>query len=118
MARLFFPDAWDPEAFARLFSVGGTAVDRGRHFRASRAHDTLTDLAAVRARTLVLHGADDRLTAPGHARVLADRLPQAQLVVLPDARHGVVLDGGAGLDLVVDFLTGPDVSAQGGPAPS
>jgi len=36
---------------------------------------------------LVLHGTEDRLVAPENARMLAERIPGAQLVLLEGAGH-------------------------------
>jgi pimeloyl-ACP methyl ester carboxylesterase len=44
-------------------------------------------LPRIVARTLVIHGATDRLVPPGNARILADRIHYAKLVILPRASH-------------------------------
>jgi pimeloyl-ACP methyl ester carboxylesterase len=44
-------------------------------------------LAAVRAPTLVIHGARDRVIHPATAQALADALPHAQLAVLDGIGH-------------------------------
>ncbi len=41
----------------------------------------------IRARTLVLHGAADTVVDPGNGRLLAERIPGAQLVVFPELGH-------------------------------
>ena len=41
----------------------------------------------IRARTLVLQGAADTVVDPRNGRLLADRIPGAQLVVFPDLGH-------------------------------
>ena len=61
------------------------------HGLASTWHDTRARLGQVQAPTLVLHGAQDRLTPVANASVLAERIPDATLVVLPDAGHGYLL---------------------------
>ena len=43
--------------------------------------------ARIRARTLVLHGAADTVVDPRNARLLADRIPGARLVIFPDLGH-------------------------------
>jgi pimeloyl-ACP methyl ester carboxylesterase len=60
--------------------VGGLAALRDRP-------DARPGLATVRVPTLVLVGADDAVTPPDAARVLADRIPGARLEVLADAGH-------------------------------
>jgi pimeloyl-ACP methyl ester carboxylesterase len=42
--------------------------------------------------TLVIHGLDDRLVPPSHGRELADAIPGARLVELPDAGHMLATD--------------------------
>ena len=113
LAGLFFPESWDLREFDRLLSVTDDPRDRARHFRASRSHDCLDQLAGITARTLVLHGAADRLTPPGHARVLAAHLPNARLALVRDARHGILLDGGPGAQIVRDFLAAADRDPAG-----
>jgi pimeloyl-ACP methyl ester carboxylesterase len=44
-------------------------------------------LPKVAARTLVIHGDNDRLVPPGNGQILASRIPNAQLVMLKDAGH-------------------------------
>ncbi len=48
------------------------------------AFDRLPELAAP---TLVLHGTEDRLVDPANARLLAARIPDAELVLLEGAGH-------------------------------
>lgn len=67
-------EAMDPEALQRSL-VGITE------------HDTVERLGQVRAPASVLVGARDILTPPAFARVMADRLPDAELTVLPRAGH-------------------------------
>jgi pimeloyl-ACP methyl ester carboxylesterase len=94
MLPLFFDDAWaaaHPADVERFFTrVASRAALRG-HFAASRDHDATEALDRIRAQTLVVHGTRDALTPVDHARLLAERLPAADLVEL-DARHGLHLD--------------------------
>lgn len=94
MLPLFFADAWaaghpsDVDAF--FTRVASRAALRG-HFAASRDHDATDALARITAPTLVVHGRRDALTPVDHARLLAERIPGAELLEL-DARHGLHLD--------------------------
>ncbi len=45
------------------------------------------DLPSITAPTLVLHGELDGLVPPDNARTLADRIPGAELALVPDANH-------------------------------
>lgn len=47
----------------------------------------LRDLPRISAPTLVLAGADDTATPPQHLRTIAEAVPGARLVVLPQAAH-------------------------------
>jgi pimeloyl-ACP methyl ester carboxylesterase len=49
--------------------------------------DSRPDLAGIGCPTLVLGGADDELTTPAHAGEIADGVPGATLVVVPDCGH-------------------------------
>jgi len=44
-------------------------------------------LPQITAPTLVIHGENDRLVPPENAKILADRIPNAKLVILPHASH-------------------------------
>lgn len=56
-------------------------------------HDKLAALAVLRrVATLVLVGDNDRITPRGHSEVIAANLPDAELVVVEDAGHMVVLE--------------------------
>lgn len=67
---------WYPTAegyFAQLQAIfGWQAFDR---------------LPKISAPTLVIHGESDRLVPPGNAKLIAARIPNAKLVLLPDAGH-------------------------------
>lgn len=60
---------------------------RQLHFAASEGHDAWDLLPRVTAPTLVIHGSDDEMNVPANARLLADRIPGAELHVIPGARH-------------------------------
>ncbi len=62
------------------------------HWWASVYHDTVSRLGAIRAPTLVLHGDADTMTSPDNARMLADAIPDAELVLLPGAGHAYLLE--------------------------
>ncbi len=44
-------------------------------------------LPAIDAPTLVIHGENDRLVAPGNAKIIAERIPHAKLIMIPRASH-------------------------------
>jgi len=73
-AMLANPYPQDTEAFQRTT-------------RACMAHDTLDRLDAIEAPTLVVSGEIDIFLPPRFSRALADGIPGAELVSLPDRAH-------------------------------
>jgi pimeloyl-ACP methyl ester carboxylesterase len=63
----------------------------GRAFRAqldaSNAHDVWDLLPSITAPTLVMHGSDDAVMPLANARLLAERIPGATMVVFDGAGH-------------------------------
>jgi pimeloyl-ACP methyl ester carboxylesterase len=81
------------------------AFARQLHYQASEDHDAWDLLPSITAPTFVIHGADDRVNVPENARLLADRIPGAELYLLPAARHGYFWENRpAASDLVLQFL--------------
>jgi pimeloyl-ACP methyl ester carboxylesterase len=69
-------------------------------------------LDQITAPTLVIHGASDELIPPGNARLIADRIPGAKLVMLPHASHLFLTDQTeAAHKQILDFLS--SVSSPG-----
>ncbi len=61
--------------------------------------------ARIRARTLVLHGDADTVVDPRNAKLLAERIPGARLVTLPDVGHLLFWEDPDGFaDVVTSFL--------------
>ena len=63
------PNAWSAQAAAGTRYAGGLRQTR------------------IGARTLVIHGAADTVVDPGNGKLLADRIPGAQLVIFPELGH-------------------------------
>ncbi|MFB6892210.1 alpha/beta fold hydrolase [Kitasatospora sp. NPDC056327] len=97
--------------FYRRFSFGGKDVDPGvvrfaeqlldatpidvvaEFYPVFSVHEKTDALAALRGiPALVLTGTKDLLTPPGHGEVMAERLPGAELVLVEDAGHLVMLE--------------------------
>ncbi|MFB7472134.1 alpha/beta fold hydrolase [Kitasatospora sp. NPDC056184] len=95
----------------RRFSFGGKDVDPGvarfaeqmldatpidvvaEFYPVFSAHEKTEALAALRGiPALVLTGTKDLLTPPGHGEVMAEQLPGAELVLVEDAGHLVMLE--------------------------
>jgi pimeloyl-ACP methyl ester carboxylesterase len=71
-------------------------VERARNFAAAQNHDAIPDegrsrepLSAITAPTLVIHGAADPMFPLEHGEALADEIPDARLLTLEEAGHGV-----------------------------
>ena len=62
------------------------------HWWASVYHDTTSRLGAIRAPTLVMHGERDAMAPISNARLLADRIPDAELCVVPGSGHAYMLE--------------------------
>jgi pimeloyl-ACP methyl ester carboxylesterase len=57
------------------------------HLKAIDAFDACADLPQIKAPTLVIAGEGDPLIPAENSRLIASRIPGAQLVLLPDASH-------------------------------
>jgi pimeloyl-ACP methyl ester carboxylesterase len=71
-------------------------VERARDFAAARNHDLLHDegrdrepLSSISSPTLVIHGIADPMFPIGHGKALAEEIPDARLLRLEGAGHGV-----------------------------
>lgn len=51
------------------------------------AWEAYSRLSGIAAPTLVIHGESDRLVPPGNGKLIAERIPGAKLVIIPDASH-------------------------------
>jgi pimeloyl-ACP methyl ester carboxylesterase len=61
-------------------------------YRACDAFDVRDRLAEINAPTLIIAGEADRMTPLKHAAFLAEQLPHARLVTIPQAGHMVMLE--------------------------
>jgi pimeloyl-ACP methyl ester carboxylesterase len=67
--------------------------------------DAHARIGALTMPTLVIHGEDDRLVPASNGRVLARRIPGAELVLLPNASHVYPTDQPeASIAAVLDFI--------------
>jgi pimeloyl-ACP methyl ester carboxylesterase len=91
----FGSDQVDPavERFAQRM-LEATPIDVVAEFYpAFYLHEKVAALAAFReVPTLVLVGSEDLLTPPSHSEAIAAELPDAELVVVPEAGHLVLLE--------------------------
>jgi pimeloyl-ACP methyl ester carboxylesterase len=64
-------------------------------------------LPLIKVPTLVVHGDSDRLIPPGNGRTVAQRIPGARFVLLPDAGHILTTDQPEACETLLDeFLAG------------
>lgn len=78
---------------------------RRGHFLASKKHDSWHALPKITAPTLVVHGADDVFNPVANAPLLAERIPNSRVSLIPGARHAYFEEFRAvASPLVLDFL--------------
>ena len=115
VGRWFTPAyaAEHPELVDRMRTMiaSCSAVGYAGCCRAIERMDLTGDLASIVARTLVVVGADDVATPVEHAERIADGIPAASLVVVPDAAHLVNVQQPAAVTRLIldhlDHLEGP-----------
>jgi pimeloyl-ACP methyl ester carboxylesterase len=83
-----FPEA-NPEHVAEDLSAGSEQRPHAarRQWEAMRTFDAFDRLPSLDMPVLVLHGTEDQLVSPENARLLAERIPGAELVLLVGAGH-------------------------------
>jgi pimeloyl-ACP methyl ester carboxylesterase len=71
-------------------------VERARNFAAAQNHNAIPNdgrtrklLSSITAPTLVIHGTADPMFPLAHGEALADEIPDARLLTLEGAGHGV-----------------------------
>ena len=75
------------------------------HLLASVYHDTVSRLRCIEAPTLVLHGEHDAMAPVANAKLLAERIPDAELRIVPGAGHAYGLERPQeSRDLFVDWI--------------
>jgi pimeloyl-ACP methyl ester carboxylesterase len=99
-----------PEAIARaeraLIDVHRPLHGFLRLGEALMAHDTWDRLSDIAAPTLLICGADDMITPAAHTVAVGQRMPNAEVHIIPDTLHGVMSEKPETFDLVIDFLSG------------
>jgi pimeloyl-ACP methyl ester carboxylesterase len=67
-------------------------------------HNTYERLPQIKAPTLVIAGDADRLIPPENSRILASRIPDAELVIMENAGHGFFSETPESTKAILDFL--------------
>jgi 3-oxoadipate enol-lactonase len=94
------------------------AFARKLHYRASEAHDAWDLLPSIKAPTLVLHGSEDQVNLPVNSRLLAERIPGAQLQIIEGARHAYHWEfRGQANRAVLEFLLKHSLQTSGSAEP-
>jgi pimeloyl-ACP methyl ester carboxylesterase len=98
-----------PEVADRLVALQGTPPAEPRALAAQAAagagYTGRLRQTRIRARTLVLLGSADTVVDPGNGKLLADRIPGAQLVIFPELGHLLFWEEPDGfVDAVTSFL--------------
>lgn len=76
-----------------------------RQLRAIAQFNAYDRLDRIRAPTLIIAGTEDKIVPVENARILAERIPGAELVELPGAGHGFLMERAAEANAVVlEFL--------------
>ncbi|MBL1101015.1 alpha/beta fold hydrolase [Streptomyces coffeae] len=109
LAALMYTPAWLATHSGPYQTLGDPTMSaraRRGHLTASRDHNAWEELPAISAPTLILHGSDDLLNPAANAALLADRIPDARMTLIPGARHAYFEEFRASASpLVLDFLT-------------
>ena len=91
----FYQQAETVEGFLQLVRSNPfpqTASGFVRQCDAVLSHDTRDRVSQISAPTCIIVGAEDTLTPPRYSRWLADRIPGAELIQVPDAAHLLSLE--------------------------
>nr|WP_319377459.1 alpha/beta hydrolase [uncultured Methanoregula sp.] len=94
MFSVLFPEDWlathDPWKYCPEVHETTSVENAGRQAEAFFSWPGSFDrLPAIRCPVLVITGTDDVIIPPGNARILADRIPNAELAGFPGAGHGL-----------------------------
>jgi pimeloyl-ACP methyl ester carboxylesterase len=90
--------AFSPHTDPRLMQLAGQRMGTTRptvlhgDFLACNSFDVMESIGKIRVPTLVICGKDDQLTPARYSQYLADQLPKAQLMIIPEAGHMVMLE--------------------------
>lgn len=75
------------ELIAKMIECPAPPQGLAGQIQAVMAHDTYERLPEIQAPTLVIHGDADRVVPVENARILASRIPNAELVILEKMGH-------------------------------
>ena len=98
MMKIFVDASWSPEFHKENKERLNSYIPKypappstlKRYYEASIVHYTCDRLDSIAVNTLVLHGGQDKLIFPDSAYYLSDKIPNSELFLIEDARHGVL----------------------------
>ncbi|MCK4273585.1 MAG: alpha/beta fold hydrolase [Dehalococcoidales bacterium] len=76
-------------------------------------HDTYEQLPEIKSPTLVIAGDADQMIQTENSRILASRIPGAELVIFPNTGHMLIEAGDEVNKITLDFLRRHRVTKQG-----
>jgi pimeloyl-ACP methyl ester carboxylesterase len=93
MERAFSPNT-DPKLIQLAANNMGKTRPSVLHsdFTACNAFDMMSSITKIRYPTLVICGQDDQLTPARYSQYMASQIPKAELRIIPDAGHMVMLE--------------------------
>ncbi len=111
--KMIVPFAYGPEADPQMIAQGIEKMSDNEpevllgDFTACNGFDVMDDVGAIRQPTLVLVGAEDKMSPLKYSEHLAGAIPGAELKVIPGAGHMVYLeDHKAANAAIADFMSG------------
>lgn len=108
LLELMYTPEWLTDHGGPFHTIGDAQMPehaRRGHLKASRRHDGWELLPRIAAKTLVIHGTDDRLSPAANAELLAERIPDARAELIAGARHAYFEEfADIATPLVLEFL--------------
>jgi 3-oxoadipate enol-lactonase len=71
---------------------------QGQLLALTQTHDVYERLAEIDCPTLILTGTEDILVPAQNSRIMAERIPNAQLIEYPDCAHGLIVETGGAVE--------------------
>ncbi|MFI9719729.1 alpha/beta fold hydrolase [Streptomyces sp. NPDC052396] len=109
LLELMYTPGWLATHHGPFHTLGDASMPahaRRHHLRASARHNAWDALPRITAPTLIVHGTDDTLNPTANAPLLAERIPNARMHLIPGARHAYFEEfADVATPLVLGFLT-------------
>ncbi len=109
--RLIIGASFAPQTHARLKELAAQRMSETRSavlygdFLACDAFNATEQISKISLPTLLLCGAEDKMTPSKYSEFLRDRIPGAQMALVPDAGHMAMLEQPEGVGRILsDFL--------------